>query len=211
MSFSAGAGEEDEQARGVGAVLADDLARRDHVALALGHLLAVAAVDDALGDQLLRRLVDRRTGPAPSSPWSRSGSRAGASRRARARRRRRRPAASGRPSRATNGSRASCGDEVARVVPGGVDEGVHRLRLAARGPAALRAGGVHPGRHLRQRRLALAGQHFLDVDVRQRTGSCESGTGMPLPLADRTSRSRRWGSACPSSAGARSPSRAGGS
>ncbi len=51
---------------------------------------------------------------------------------------------------------------VAQEVPGGVDEGVHRVGLAPRRPAALRAGGGHPVLRRRQGRPAL-GRVVLDL------------------------------------------------
>ena len=71
--------------------------------------------------------------------------------------------------------------EVARVVPGGVDEGVHRLRLAPRGAAALGTGGVR-----RTTGTLASGGSPLPVSTAwvsmsgSRTGSWSSGTGMPL-------------------------------
>ena len=53
------AGEEHVHPDGVRTVLLDDGGRRDHVPPALGHLPPVGAVDDALGDEPLHRLVRR--------------------------------------------------------------------------------------------------------------------------------------------------------
>ena len=97
--------------------------------------------------------------------------------------------------------------EEPREVPGGVDEGVHRLGLAARRPAADRAGRVHELGHLGERRLAGAGQErAIGQPHRQLLDRHRHRLGF---LWGPAGRSRRSGSACPSSAGARSPSRAG--
>src|SRR5262249_35780741 len=52
-------------------------------------------------------------------------------------------------------------------VPGGVDEGVHRLHLAMGRAAAAGTRGLDERLHLRERRLALAGEDRLGVDLRQ--------------------------------------------
>ena len=157
----------------------------------------------------LHRLVDRRRAPAPASPWSRSGSRAGASTRARARPRRRRPAASESALARANGRLVVVRVEVARAVPGGVDEGVHRLRLAARRAAALRAAWCSPT----TAPSPAAARPCRSALPSRRCPAAAPAAGRPAPgcpcLRDRTCHSRRWGSACPSSAGARCPSRAG--
>ena len=45
---------------------------------------------------------------------------------------------------------------IAIEIPRGVDEGIHRVRFAARGPAALRANRVHEFRHARRAAIGLA-------------------------------------------------------
>src|SRR5262249_21412001 len=47
---------------------------------------------------------------------------------------------------------------VAREIPRGLDEGVHRVGFAARRPTAARAPGAHEGLVSRQRRAAGAGK-----------------------------------------------------
>ena len=47
------------------------------------------------------------------------------------------------------------GARIAQEIPGGVDKGVHRVRLPPRRLAALRTGRVDEGRRMRQRVLAI--------------------------------------------------------
>ena len=158
-------GEEDEQLRRVGAELLDDLPGRDYVALALRHLLAVAPLDDPLGDELLRRLVDpdqaellQHLGPEAQVEQVQHGVLGPADVHVH-----RQPAirvcARERLLRVVR-------VEIARPVPRRIDERVHRLGLPARRAATDGTFGVHPRGHLRQRRLPHAGEHLLDVDVR---------------------------------------------
>src|SRR5260370_2342547 len=61
---------------------------------------------------------------------------------------------------------------VAVKIPGGVNEGIYGVRLAPRGPAALRASGIHELRRRRQRRFTFASklrirrQHHGQILVR---------------------------------------------
>ncbi len=87
-------------------------------------------------------------------------------------------------------------------VPGRVDEGVHRVGLAPRRLAAARAGDMLPGRMAVER---IAGP----VEGRRRRAASPADPS-PAPARRRTSRSGSPGSGSPSSAGARCPSRAGG-
>ena len=98
----------------------------------------------------------------------------------------------------------SCRVEKAQVVPGRVDERVHRVGLAARRPAALRA--ARPGRTPRTSRADCPRRR----GTRRPPGAGPAGP-RPAPARRRRPGSGSPGSACPSSAGARSASRAGGS
>ena len=89
---------------------------------------------------------------------------------------------------------------VAIEIPGGIDEGVHRVGFAARGAAAFRADRVDEFGSRGERRFAFAGEFGIG---RQKDGQiCRRGRE-PCRL----SRNRSRGSACPNSAGARCPNR----
>ena len=174
-------GEEDEQAGGVSAELIDDLARRNDVALALGHLLAVAPLDDPLGDELLGRLVDgaepqllHDLGPEAEVEQVQNGMLRAAD-----------VHVDGQPAIGLlAGERLAriVGVQVPGPVPARVHERVHGLGLAARRAAADRASRIHPGCDLRERRLTLAGEDLLDVDLRQPDGELRVGYLDALPL-----------------------------
>ena len=92
---------------------------------------------------------------------------------------------------------------VADEVPGRVDEGVHRVRLAPRRPAAARARRRHPVLAPRAASAPWAGSP-------PRPGAARAARRRG-PAPRRTSRSGRSGSGSPSSAAVRAASRAGGS
>ena len=90
----------------------------------------------------------------------------------------------------------------AREIPGRIDERVHRVGVAPRLPAALRAGDMLPGRVMVERIARL-----VEGDV----GRAVRPAGRrPAPAPRRRRRNGSPGSGSPSSAGARSASRAGG-
>ena len=185
------------QAQGVGAVLADHVVGVDDVALRLRHRAAVLQ-HHALREQARERLVVLHHAEVAEHP-----------------------AEEPRVDQVQDGVLDAAAVEIHRApvlhlrrverqlavprvavaveVPRRIDERVHRVGLAAGGAAAARARGVDELRHVRQRRVAAArelrdlGQHDRQLVVRHRH-------------ACRTCRSRRSGSACPSSAGARCPS-----
>ncbi len=96
-----------------------------------------------------------------------------------------------------------CRGGIAQEVPGGVQKCIGDIGLAARGAAADRACGVDKGVIGGQRAHAGAGgpeilQHRAAIQV----------IGPPAPAQCHPARSKRWGSADPSSAGVRLTSHA---
>ena len=167
--------EADVGASGVGAVALDGFDRAHRVALRRGHLRAVAG-DHALGEQVRERLLDVEHRPCPRAPCRRSARTSGAGSRARRRRCTGRPASS---SRRPRGPRALVvvRVEVAQEVPGGVDEGVHRVGLAAR------------------RRRRTSGRSCRPSPRPPRAGSCPSARS-PRRRAARPGAGRRGPGRC---------------
>ena len=88
---------------------------------------------------------------------------------------------------------------VAIEVPARIDEGVHRVGLALRRPAALGARGVHKLRHARQRRTALL--RNLDLLRQKHRQLIVRHRNQPVAFAVESSES-----ACPNSAAGSRPS-----
>ena len=139
--------EEDGKAHGVGAEWLDDARRRHHVALGLGHRVAVLVLDHALAEQVGEGLVHvehaevaEDFGPEARVEQVEDRVLDAAD-----------VVVDGHP--AVDGStREGCGGVVrvtiAQVVPAGAREGVHRVGDAPRGTAALGAGRLVEGRVL---------------------------------------------------------------
>ena len=185
-------GEEDVQPERVRPVAGDHVVGGDGVALRLRHHLAVL-VDHALGEEARHRLVEvdeaevaHHLGPEARVDEVQDGVLDPADVQVD-----RKPVLHGvRVERAV----VLAGREVAVEVPGRVHEGVHRVRLAPRLAAAPRAGGVHERRDLLERVAALAGEGGVGREHDRQLGRRGRERSRP-------SRSRRPGSACPSSAG----------
>ena len=90
----------------------------------------------------------------------------------------------------------------AEEVPRGVDERIHRVRLATRRAAAVGTGRVDELGDLRERRIAAP------AELDGLRAAAPAGR-RPAPAPCRTSRSRARESACPSTAAARCPSPSG--
>ncbi len=157
--------EQHVEAQRVRAVAGDQLVGRDHVALRLGHLGAVL-VDHALREQALEGLLEAdqpgvvehlREEARVEQVQDRVLDAADV-------------LVDGQPAvdiAPLPGVVGVVRVDVADVVPGRAHERVHRVRLALRGPAALRARHVDPVRGRRQRRLAL-GPVVVDLGQQHR-------------------------------------------
>ncbi len=161
-------------------------------------------VDHALVEQPLERLLASSTRPRSKSTLCQKRRRGGAAWHARRRRRRGRRASSSCSSAGSQAAVVAMRRDEAQVVPARTGPLRHGVGLAQRRLAGLGIGGAHPVLGAGQRWPAVRGRPVV-VERRQLDG--QGGRRQRLHRA--VCRARRSGTARPSSAGARTTSRAG--